>query len=74
MLYGKLRCTEYLEFVAGLWGVDGRIAEKKGEDLLRWLDLWEARGNYCENLSQRHAAEADPGRRADPRAGAADPR
>jgi ABC-2 type transport system ATP-binding protein len=52
MLYGKLRCTEYLEFVAGLWGVDGRIAEKKGEDLLRWLDLWEARGNYCENLSR----------------------
>ncbi|WP_293372895.1 ABC transporter ATP-binding protein [Nevskia sp.] len=52
MLYGKLRCTEYLEFVAGLWGVDGRIAEKKGEDLLRWLDLWDARGNYCENLSR----------------------
>lgn len=52
MLYGKLRCTEYLEFVAGLWGVDGRTAEKKGEDLLRWLDLWDARGNYCENLSR----------------------
>lgn len=52
MLYGKLRCTEYLEFVAGLWGVDGRIAEKKGEELLRWLDLWDARGNYCENLSR----------------------
>lgn len=52
MLYGKLRCTEYLEFVAGLWGVDGRIAEKKGEDLLRWLDLWDARGHYCENLSR----------------------
>lgn len=52
MLYGKLRCTEYLEFVAGLWGVDGRTAEKKGEELLRWLDLWEARDNYCENLSR----------------------
>lgn len=52
MLYGKLRCTEYLEFVAGLWGVDGRIAERKGEDLLRWLDLWDARGHYCENLSR----------------------
>jgi ABC-2 type transport system ATP-binding protein len=52
LLYGKLRCTEYLEFVAGLWGVDGRVAEKKGEDLLRWLDLWDARGNYCENLSR----------------------
>ncbi len=52
MLYGKLRCTEYLEFVAGLWGVDGRTAERKGEDLLRWLDLWEARANYCENLSR----------------------
>lgn len=52
LLYGKLRCTEYLEFVAGLWGVDGRVAEKKGEELLRWLDLWDARGNYCENLSR----------------------
>ena len=52
MLYGKLRCTEYLEFVAGLWGVDGRTAERKGEDLLRWLDLWDARANYCENLSR----------------------
>ena len=52
MLYGKLRCTEYLEFVAGLWGVEGCVAEKKGEDLLRWLDLWEARDNYCENLSR----------------------
>jgi len=52
MLYGKLRCTEYLEFVAGLWGVDGREAERRGEELLRWLDLWEARGNYCENLSR----------------------
>ena len=52
MLYGKLRCMEYLEFVAGLWGVEGRVAEKKGEELLRWLDLWDARGNYCENLSR----------------------
>lgn len=52
LLYGKLRCTEYLEFVAGLWGVDGRVAEKKGEELLRWLDLWDARGSYCENLSR----------------------
>lgn len=52
LLYGKLRCTEYLEFVAGLWGVDGRIAENKGEELLRWLDLWDARGHYCENLSR----------------------
>ena len=52
LLYGKLRCTEYLEFVAGLWGVDRRVAEKKGEELLRWLDLWDARGNYCENLSR----------------------
>lgn len=52
MLYGKLRCTEYLEFVAGLWGVDGRTAATRGQDLLKWLDLWDARANYCENLSR----------------------
>mgnify|MGYP003384928226 CR=1 FL=1 len=52
MLYGKLRCTEYLEFVAGLWGVDGRTAAARGQDLLQWLDLWDARANYCENLSR----------------------
>jgi len=27
MLYGKLKPTEYLEFVAGLWGVDAAAAE-----------------------------------------------
>jgi len=52
LLYGKLRCTEYLEFVAGLWGVAARRAEARGEELLRWLDLWDVRGNYCESLSR----------------------
>ena len=52
LLYGKLRCTEYLEFVAGLWQVDGRRAETRGEELLRWLDLWESRASLCESLSR----------------------
>ncbi|GAC1631409.1 MAG: ABC transporter ATP-binding protein [Nevskia sp.] len=52
LLYGKLRCTEYLEFVAGLWAVDARRAETRGEELLRWFDLWDQRANYCESLSR----------------------
>lgn len=52
LLYGRLRCTEYLEFVAGLWGLDARAAAARGEQLLRWLDLWDARSTYCESLSR----------------------
>ncbi|KFI07281.1 ABC transporter [Massilia sp. BSC265] len=39
MLYGKLKPTEYLEFVAGLWGVEAREAEPRARELLDWLDL-----------------------------------
>jgi ABC-2 type transport system ATP-binding protein len=39
MLYGKLKPTEYLEFVAGLWGVAAEVAEARARRLLDWLDL-----------------------------------
>ena len=38
-LYGKLNPMEYLEFVAGLWGMDPARAGPLAEDLLRFLDL-----------------------------------
>src|SRR3954466_3347993 len=44
MLYDRLTPMEYLEFVAGLWGVDPVVARPKAEELLRWLGLWDNRG------------------------------
>ncbi len=52
LLYGKLNALEYLEFVAGLWGIDGATAAKRAEELLRWLDLWEKAKEYSEAYSR----------------------
>ncbi len=52
MLYDKLSPLEYLQFVAGLWGVDAVRARAKAEDLLRWLDLWDQRNQRCEGFSR----------------------
>ena len=52
MIYGKLTPLEYLEFVAGLWGVDAGVARDRAHELLRRLDLWEHRHDYCENFSR----------------------
>ncbi len=52
MLYDKLTPMEYLEFVAGLWGVQGAAARTRAEELLRWLDLWDHRGERCEGFSR----------------------
>jgi len=43
---------EYLEFGAGLWGVEARAARAKAEELLKWLGLWENRGERCEGFSR----------------------
>jgi ABC-2 type transport system ATP-binding protein len=51
MLYDKLDPIEYLEFVAGLWSVEGRRAERLAEELLESLDLWPHRRERCEGLS-----------------------
>jgi len=52
LLYGKLRALEYLEFVAGLWGVPADVAGKKAEGLLRLLDLWGHAGELVEEYSR----------------------
>src|SRR6202023_2711670 len=39
MIYDKLTPREYLEFVAGLWGIAPALAENRAEELLAWLDL-----------------------------------
>ena len=52
MLYDRLNPMEYLEFVAGLWGIDAKTARAKAEELLRWLGLWENRAERCEGFSR----------------------
>jgi ABC-2 type transport system ATP-binding protein len=52
MIYDKLTPLEYLEFVAGLWGVDADVAEARAHALLGWLGL-EAHGSErCEGFSK----------------------
>jgi ABC-2 type transport system ATP-binding protein len=39
MIYDKLTPLEYLEFVAGLWGIDAATARERAQDLIGWLNL-----------------------------------
>jgi ABC-2 type transport system ATP-binding protein len=52
MLYDKLTVWEYLEFVAGLWGIDARTARARAEELLKLLGLWDNRNQRCETFSR----------------------
>ncbi len=52
MIYDKLTPYEYLEFVAGLWGVDGARAEKRAVELLDWLGLGPNAHDRCQGFSR----------------------
>jgi ABC-2 type transport system ATP-binding protein len=52
MLYDKLSPLEYLEFVAGLWGVHPATAERRAAELLEVLDLGAHRHKRCEGFSR----------------------
>lgn len=52
LLYDKLTPMEYLEFIAGLWSVEANVAERRAEELLRWMDLWDERDKRCETFSR----------------------
>ena len=52
MLYDKLSPLEYLEFVAGLWGVAPVVAERRAAELLDVLDLGLHRNSRCEGFSR----------------------
>jgi ABC-2 type transport system ATP-binding protein len=52
MIYDKLSPTEYLAFVAGLWGIDGALAEQRAADLLDWLELRPHAHERCEDFSK----------------------
>ena len=52
MIYDKLTPREYLEFIAGLWGIDAPLAEARAGELLAWLDLAAHANERCEGFSK----------------------
>lgn len=52
LLYNRLKPFEYLEFVAGLWGLDANSASQKAHELLDWLDLLKHADELIEGFSR----------------------
>jgi ABC-2 type transport system ATP-binding protein len=52
MIYDKLSPLEYLEFVAGLWGVERERAERNATELLEVLELADHTHARCEGFSR----------------------
>jgi ABC-2 type transport system ATP-binding protein len=52
MLYDKLTPLEYLEFIAGLWGVEQRLAENRADELIEVLELRQHAHARCEGFSR----------------------
>ena len=52
MVYAKLKPTEYLEFVAGLWGISAAEAGPRARHLLDWLDLTKHAHELTEGFSR----------------------
>ena len=52
MVYAKLKPTEYLEFVAGLWGIGAAEAAPRARHLLDWLDLTKHAHELTEGFSR----------------------
>jgi ABC-2 type transport system ATP-binding protein len=59
MVYDALDIEEYLAFMAGLWQVEKITAEKRAEELLALLDLYEVRrqriGGFSRGMKQKAA-------------------
>jgi ABC-2 type transport system ATP-binding protein len=52
MIYDKLTPLEYLEFVAGLWGIDPAVSEPSAHELLISLGLEPHLYERCEGFSK----------------------
>ena len=52
MIYDKLTPFEYLEFVAGLWGIEPALAKHARSELLDWLGLRAHAHERCEGFSK----------------------
>lgn len=59
MIYDKLTPSEYLAFVAGLWGLEQGSAARASQELLGWLDLaphaHERCGGFSKGMRQKVA-------------------
>jgi ABC-2 type transport system ATP-binding protein len=59
MIYDRLTPFEYLEFVAGLWGIDSSVAEARARELIGWLGLkphaHERCGGFSRGMKQKVA-------------------
>jgi len=51
IVWGQLTCLEQMVFIAGMYGLDGRMARERGEQLLKDLDLLEKRDSLARSLS-----------------------
>src|ERR1700760_3289895 len=52
MIYDKLTPLEYLEFVAGLWGIDPKTSQTSAHELLVSLGLAAHLHERCEGFSK----------------------
>ncbi len=52
LIYDKLTPMEYLEFVAGLWGIDADFARYEADKLIDTLELGEKAHERCQGLSK----------------------
>ena len=52
LLYAKLSALEYLEFVAGLWSLDAKVAQDRARELLDMLALSERADDRVESYSR----------------------
>jgi ABC-2 type transport system ATP-binding protein len=52
MIYDKLTPLEYLEFVSGLWRIDGITAGRRAGELIDWLGLGPHASERCEGFSK----------------------
>jgi len=52
MIYDKLTPFEYLEFVAGLWGIETKTGETRARELIEWLGLTPHMHERCEGFSK----------------------
>src|SRR5690606_38870577 len=52
MVYDRLTPLEYLAFVAGLWQIEGHLAETRVNDLVDWLGLRPHANELCGGFSK----------------------
>jgi ABC-2 type transport system ATP-binding protein len=52
MIYDKLTPEEYLDFIAGLWAVEPKLAAARAAELFDWLGLAPHARERCESFSK----------------------